>query len=62
VYLKVICAWCGKFIGIKPAGISGIPRLPVTHGICCKCKEKLLAQADESLQRYHENQNILERR
>jgi hypothetical protein len=36
--------------------------LPVSHSICCKCKEKLLAEADEALQRYHETQNITERR
>jgi hypothetical protein len=55
VYLKVICAWCGKFLGIKSADVPGIPRLSVTHGICCKCKQKALAEADEALQQNHEN-------
>ena len=36
--------------------------LPVSHSICCKCKEKLLAEADEALQCYHETQQITERR
>lgn len=61
MYLKVVCAWCGKFLGIKPAETTGMPRLPVTHGICCKCKDKLLAEADEALRHYHETQQIIER-
>jgi hypothetical protein len=59
VYLKVICAWCGKLMGIKEAENVNFP---ITHGICCKCKQKVLAEADESFQRYPENQNITERR
>jgi len=62
MFLKIVCAWCGRFLGIKDAGCPGIRKLPVTHGICCKCKEKLLAEADEALQRYHETQQITERR
>jgi hypothetical protein len=56
MYLKVVCAWCGKFLGIKSTGYPGMAGLPVTHGICCKCKQKVLAEADEALQQYHENQ------
>ena len=62
MYLKIVCAWCGKFLGIKSSEPTGIPRLPVTHGICCKCKEKLLAEADEALHHYHETHKITERR
>ena len=62
MYLKVVCAWCGKFLGIKPSEATGIPRLPVTHGICCKCKERLLAEADQAIQQYQETQQITERR
>ena len=61
MYIKVICAWCGKFLGIKPAGISGEPRLPISHGICCQCRIKLLKEAEESHQR-HEEKYIHERR
>jgi hypothetical protein len=61
MYLKVVCAWCGKFLGIKSAGVPGIPKLSVTHGICCKCKEKALAEADEALQQYRENHKTIER-
>jgi hypothetical protein len=57
VYLKVVCAWCGKFMGIKSADIPGIPRLPITHGICCKCKDKLLAEADEVIGQHQNHQN-----
>ena len=59
MFLKIVCGWCGKFMGVKKAEN---PTLPVSHSICCKCKEKLLAEADEALQRYHETQNITERR
>jgi len=59
MYLKVVCGWCGKFLGIKPAETTSVPRLTVTHGICRKCKDKLLAEADEALQRYHETQKII---
>jgi hypothetical protein len=57
MYLTVVCAWCGKFLGIKPSEMQGPPRLPLTHGICCKCKEELLADADQVIQRYHQTQN-----
>jgi hypothetical protein len=55
MYLKVVCAWCGKFLGIKPGGAPAMARLPVSHGICCKCKDRLLAEADQALRQYHEN-------
>lgn len=42
MYLKVICAWCGKYIGTKEVfGTTDEPTLPVTHCICPKCKAKL---------------------
>jgi hypothetical protein len=62
VYLKVICAWCGKFLGIKSASTPGTPSLPISHGICCKCKQKALAEAEEALQQNHENEITVGRR
>jgi hypothetical protein len=59
VYLKIVCAWCGKLMGIKEAENANFP---ITHGICCKCKQKALAEAEEALQQYRENKNIIERR
>jgi hypothetical protein len=54
-----VCAWCGRFMGIKEVENA---TLPISHSICCKCKEKLLAEADEALQRHHETQQLIERR
>ena len=38
--LHVLCAWCGKFLR-GPRG----PALMVSHGLCEKCKAKLLKEA-----------------
>ena len=59
MFIKIICAWCGRFMGIKEAEKA---LLPISHGICCNCSQQLLEQADQALQRYHETQNIPERR
>ena len=35
--MRIICAWCGKEMGVKEAeGGSGI-----THGICPECNKKV---------------------
>jgi len=54
VFIQIVCSWCGRFIGIKEAESA---TLPISHSICCKCNEKLVAETDEALQRYHETQN-----
>lgn len=36
--MKVICAWCGKFIGGDPNGTE------ISHGICDKCHQEMLKQ------------------
>jgi hypothetical protein len=33
--MKVICAWCGLLIR------DGDPKLPISHGLCVNCKDKL---------------------
>ena len=38
--MHVLCAWCGKFLR-GPRG----PALMVSHGLCEKCKAKLLKEA-----------------
>ena len=47
--LIVICAWCGKFIRLKDAPGDTPPRLPISHGICAECKEKLEAETASEL-------------
>ena len=42
--LIVICAWCGKFIRFEDAPGDKPPKLPISHGICSKCKEKVEAE------------------
>ncbi len=34
--MDVVCAWCGKSMGVKP-GPPGVPG--TTHGICDECLE-----------------------
>jgi hypothetical protein len=41
MYLKVICAWCGKFICMKECKGSGVNTLPISHSICPACSRKL---------------------
>ena len=41
----VICAWCEKFIRFTDAPGDKPPKLPISHGICLDCKEKLEAEA-----------------
>lgn len=39
--LKVMCAWCGEFMGTKP-GTSSIG--DVTHAICDPCMDKTMPE------------------
>ena len=42
--MKIVCAWCGKKLGEKEGGkVEGI-----SHGICKKCKERVLREMDET--------------
>lgn len=42
--MRTICAWCGVLIVDEPG--------PVSHGICQKCQDRVLAEAgSESLQK-----------
>jgi len=45
MYLKVICAWCGRFIQTKEVCRTD---LPITHSICPECKRSL----EEEIERF----------
>jgi hypothetical protein len=47
VFLKIVCAWCGRFMGIKRAEDA---TLPISHSICCECKRKLEQETETLLQ------------
>ena len=49
MYLKVICAWCGKFMRMKECKGSGVNTLPVSHSICPACSRKLEEEMEELL-------------
>ena len=46
MYLKIVCAWCGKFIGIKEGG-NGTKE--ISHSICCECARKVEKDAEAFL-------------
>ena len=46
MYLKVICAWCGKFMGIKECEGSNEGRMLISHSICPNCKRKVMEEAE----------------
>jgi len=46
----VVCAWCGKSIGIKQAEEAESTEDAITHSICPECKEKALAEINSQLQ------------
>ena len=48
MYLKVICAWCGKFIRMKEVSGTDEPTLPITHSICPECKSSLEGEIERS--------------
>jgi len=47
--LKVICAWCGDYLGLKPANCDHLKYGAVSHSICCACQEKVLLEAAQLL-------------
>ena len=56
MYLKVVCAWCERDMGIREIPDKDMPSLPITHSICPKCKaaleeeNKRLLQKQETIQ------------
>jgi hypothetical protein len=51
MYLRVVCAWCGRFLRIKEVEDTDKPTLPVTHSICLECKWKLEEEVEQFFQR-----------
>lgn len=45
--MKVICAWCDKFIGFKKDECSNEDTPRISHGICPACEKKELARLKE---------------
>ena len=53
--IKIICAWCGQWMGLKPGTTDCSPPEPVTHSICLSCKMKVLNDAQEYLKQKSKN-------
>ena len=58
MFIKIICAWCGKFMGIKEAENAS---LPISHAICCECSQKLVEEMEARLELNQRIQNLIER-
>ena len=54
--LKVVCAWCGKTMGIRDIPDEDMPPLPITHSICPTCRKAL----DEENERILGNQKTIQ--
>jgi uncharacterized protein YlaI len=55
MYLKVVCAWCGRLTGTKEVEDTDKPTLPITHSICPECSQKLEEETQQMLQRTQES-------
>ena len=38
---NIICAWCGRGLGVKYVGRSGSDAHQISHSICPECKKKV---------------------
>jgi hypothetical protein len=62
--IKVICAWCGEWMGLKPSGKKDGDSGLVSYSICLICKKKVMKETEQYLKETtanHEN-NLRERR
>jgi hypothetical protein len=59
MFIRIICAWCGKFMGIKEAEKAS---LPISHAICCECSKNLVKEVEARLELNQRIQNLIERR
>ena len=55
--IKVICAWCGEWMGLKPSNGDLATHEPVSHSICCTCKKKVLDETEQFLNQTTDNHN-----
>lgn len=47
--IKIICAWCGEWMGLKPSDTDNGICEPLSHSICHLCRKKVLSEADQFL-------------
>ncbi|MEW6261987.1 MAG: hypothetical protein AB1641_02825 [Thermodesulfobacteriota bacterium] len=45
----IICAWCGRVIGVKTAAGAAAGGPTVTHSICPACRKKVIGGLDDLL-------------
>jgi hypothetical protein len=45
---RIVCAWCGKEMGVKECPGSKEMKDPITHSICEGCKAKVMAEIRQS--------------
>ena len=62
--IKIICAWCGEWMGLKPSNTDHGIHEPVSHSICRICKKKVLDEAEQFLNQTTNNyeKKLMERR
>jgi len=49
MYIEIICAWCGKFMGTKDAeGLDADAPL-ISHSICPACADRVQKETDEAI-------------
>ena len=53
--IKIICAWCRQWLGLKPGTTNFSQPEPVTHSICLTCKKMVLNDAQEYLKQTSQN-------
>ena len=51
MYLKTVCAWCGKSIRTERINLKG-DGIIISHGICKRCKSKAMKEVNN-----HERKN-----
>ena len=44
---RVVCAWCGKEMGVKECPGSKMMKDPITHSICECCKAKTMKDIEQ---------------
>ena len=62
--IKVICAWCGQWMGLKPSGKCSESSGAVSHSICLTCKKKVMNETEQYLKQTTAilEKNMMERR
>ena len=52
MYLKVVCAWCGKLIGVKHYKDCEEDTGTISHSICPVCKRKVLMDIEKPISQH----------